>query len=99
MSESKSIIKELKKYAADYSVLYIEDNPGLRMNLDKLLTKVFDNVYTAGDGKEGFEMFKQHQPDIILTDINMPEMNGVELVEKMSEEDMTAVANYIATIK
>lgn len=90
MEEQKSIVKELKNFGSDYSILYIEDNPGLRMNVSKLLEKIFDNIYTAGDGKEGFEVFKKHHPDIILTDINMPEMNGLDMAEKINKVSPTS---------
>ncbi|PHR58547.1 MAG: response regulator receiver protein [Arcobacter sp.] len=77
------ILKELKKFAVDYTLLYIEDNAGLRINVEKLLSKFFSNVFTAENGREGLDMFKKHQPDIIITDINMPEMNGLDMAEKI----------------
>lgn len=79
------ILQELKKFGADYSLLYIEDNEGLRTNVAKLLSKFFKDVYTAENGKEGFDLFKKHQPDVIITDINMPEMNGLEMAQKIHD--------------
>lgn len=78
-----SVISELKIFGTEYSILYIEDNEGLRTNVKKLLKKVFTKVFTAENGKVGLEMFKKHHPDIIITDINMPLMNGLEMAEKI----------------
>ena len=80
-----SVLQELKKFGTDYSILYIEDNEGLRTNVKNLLEKVFARVFAAENGKVGFEMFKKHHPDIIITDINMPEMNGLEMAEKIHD--------------
>ena len=80
-----SILPELKKFGTDYSILYIEDNEGLRTNVKSLLEKVFTKVFAAENGKVGFEMFKKHHPDIIITDINMPEMNGLEMAAKIHD--------------
>lgn len=79
------ILQELKKISADYSLLYIEDNEGLRTNLAKLLNKFFKDIHTAENGKIGFDMFKKYHPDIIITDINMPEMNGLEMAQKIHD--------------
>jgi len=79
------MLKELKRFAPDYSVLYIEDNTGLRTNVANLLGKFFKNIHTAENGKLGFEMFKKHHPDIIITDINMPEMNGLQMAQKIHD--------------
>ena len=78
------ILKELKKLGPDYSLLYIEDNDGLRGNVEHLLSKFFTNIYTAENGRIGFELFKEHHPDIIITDINMPEMNGLDMAQKIN---------------
>lgn len=42
-------------------------------------------VSEAGDGVEGLQLFKEHQPDLVITDIMMPIMNGIEMLEKMQQ--------------
>jgi len=54
-----SDLKELKLEAKGFSILYVEDNKALRENASKLLMKFFDTVYSAYDGKDGFEIFKK----------------------------------------
>lgn len=71
------------------SVLIVDDDfsvrEGLRkhVNWNKLRLKICD---TAQDGKEALEKISSHQPDIVITDIYMPEMDGLELIEKISEQ-------------
>lgn len=74
-------LKELKENAEGFSILHVEDNDALRENASKLLKKIFATVYTAADGKEGLAVFKKHKPQIVITDIKMPNMNGVALAK------------------
>lgn len=74
-------LKRLKEDAESFSILYAEDNDALRENASKLLKKFFKNVYTAPDGVEGLEIFKKYHPEIVITDIKMPQMSGMELAK------------------
>ena len=76
-------LKELKQNAEGFSILHVEDNDALRENASKLLKKIFATVYTAADGKEGLEIYKKHKPPIVITDIKMPKMSGVELTKNI----------------
>ena len=42
-------------------------------------------IHKAGNGRSGLELFKEHRPDIVITDINMPEMSGVQMAKKIIE--------------
>jgi YesN/AraC family two-component response regulator len=75
--------KQLQRDAEGYSILHVEDNEALRENASKLLKKFFATVYTASDGKEGLALFKKHNPNIVLTDIKMPHMTGIELAQNI----------------
>lgn len=61
-----------------YSVLVVEDEPELRNYLKISLKESFRQVYVAGDGVEGFDMAIRHLPDIIISDVMMPRMDGFE---------------------
>ena len=61
-----------------YSVLVVEDEPELRNYLKASLKESFRQVYVAGDGAEGFDMALRHLPDIIISDVMMPCMDGFE---------------------
>ncbi|QOY51050.1 response regulator transcription factor [Candidatus Sulfurimonas baltica] len=78
-------LKELQREAKDLKVLYVEDNDALREKASKLIGKFFDNLYVAYDGVNGLELFKEHLPQIVITDINMPKMNGIDMSRHIKE--------------
>ncbi len=63
----------------ELSVLYVEDDDTLREALGTYLKKICKEVYHAPDGVKGLELFKEYFPDIVITDIDMPNMSGVEM--------------------
>jgi len=72
-------LKKLKLAAHGLSVLYVEDNEALRNNAAKLLHKFFDTVDVACDGRVGLAMFKKKHYPIVISDIKMPNMDGMTL--------------------
>ena len=87
-------IKKLKDIAQNMSVLCIEDEDELRREVVLYLKKLFGVVKEASNGEEAFEIFKNRDFDIVITDIRMPKMDGVELVKRIKEikpEQETAV--------
>jgi len=69
------------------SILLAEDEQRVRESFKKVLLLYVDNVYTAGDGEEAYELYKKHNPSIIITDIKMPKMNGLELIKKIRQKN------------
>ena len=69
----------LLELAKNYSILYVEDDADVLSSLEAVLRRMFANVYTATNGKLGLEAFNAHNPDIILADITMPIMDGLEM--------------------
>ncbi|EDP73515.1 response regulator [Hydrogenivirga sp. 128-5-R1-1] len=68
-------------------VLYVEDSPEVRQSTLLLLKEFFDNIITASNGKEGLELYEKGKPDLIITDINMPEMSGIEMIKELRKKD------------
>jgi len=64
-------------------ILYVEDNDGLREKALRFFKKFFNTVYLGRDGEEGLALYKKHQPKIIVTDIKMPKLNGLDMVKKI----------------
>jgi signal transduction histidine kinase len=60
-------------------VLVVDDDPILRMQLQALLGRFVAELCFAGNGKEGLEIWRHWQPNVIVTDIMMPIMNGLEM--------------------
>ncbi len=69
------------------SVLFAEDDQAVRENTAYMLESYFNKVDTAKDGSEALDMFYKHHHDIIITDIKMTGMDGVELVHTIREYD------------
>lgn len=70
-------------------ILYVEDEDFIRKNAVSYLNRLFDEVLEAKDAFEALELIKNKKPDIIMTDIKMPKMNGIDLVRKIRENDKT----------
>jgi PAS domain S-box-containing protein len=64
-------------------VLYVEDDPAIRLLTKMLLEKRVDKVLLAQDGQEGLTMFEQHKPDVIVADVAMPIMDGMEMSRRI----------------
>jgi len=67
------------------TILYVEDEKGIRESLQKALKYFCDTLYVASDGMEGLVLYKEYAPDIVITDIRMPKMNGIEMAKKIME--------------
>jgi len=71
------------------SVLYVENNNKIRLDLESKLKDRLKSFYCATDGIEGLKQFKLHKPDIIITDITMPRMDGINMSIQVREIDTT----------
>jgi two-component system NarL family response regulator len=73
-------------------ILIVDDHPALRAGLRALITSQPDMqvIAESGDGREGLEMFRQHRPDIVLMDLRLPGMSGVEAILAICSEFPTA---------
>jgi adenylate cyclase len=72
------------------TVLVIDDLPQNTRLLDAILTPRGYRVVTAGSGEEGLRLLREEQPDLVLLDILMPEMDGYEVCRRIREEPATA---------
>jgi len=70
-----------------YTLLYIEDEVEMRELTVMFLQHYFREIYEASDGEEALEIVKNKNPDIIMTDIEMPTMNGLEFCRIIRQED------------
>ena len=70
---------------SDISLLVAEDDKIVRHLLDLIIPKLFPDavVYLAENGRAGLELFDRHRPRIVLTDINMPVMDGVQMAREI----------------
>jgi YesN/AraC family two-component response regulator len=73
----------------DISVLFVEDDIDTRSVFIPLLKKRVKHVYEASDGIEGFALFNKLKPDLIITDIKMPNENGMTFINKVKKNIST----------
>ncbi|MBN2393759.1 MAG: response regulator [Anaerolineae bacterium] len=64
-------------------ILYIEDNPGNRMLVQRILLVEDYEVFEAEDGPTGIEIALREKPDLILMDMNLPDLDGYEMTRRM----------------
>ncbi len=76
--------KELLK---DLRILYVEDEEDVRRNAVEYLKRITKEVLEAGDGKEAIKVWAEEKPDIIITDISMPRLNGLDMARYIRSKD------------
>jgi len=64
-------------------VVFCEDDPMIRKLVQSALRSSTHDVHVAGDGKEGLDLIARLRPDVVFSDVAMPEMNGFELADAM----------------
>ena len=77
--------KELLQYTNGLTLLFAEDHQELRESTAEILKNFFKTVDAVDDGDAALELYKENTYDIILTDIRMPNMDGIELTQKIYE--------------
>lgn len=68
-----------------FSILFVEDDHMVCLSIGRILAMQFPDatVYTAENGQIGLELYKEHTPEIVITDVNMPVMDGFEMASKI----------------
>lgn len=82
----------IEKYEIKLSkstILLAEDEDKLRESFKKVLLLYVEKVYTASNGEEALELYKKYNPDILITDLKMPKLNGLELIKTIRLENET----------
>ncbi len=83
--KTEPILEEAVVHYDTEAVLVVEDNRDFQNYMKSILEEKY-TVYTAGDGNEALEILGMKSPDLILSDIMMPGMNGLEFVKKLRSE-------------
>ena len=77
----------IKKFYKNIKVLYVEDDEIARENGIEYLENFFEQIYEASDAITALQLYEKYQPDIIITDIQMPKLNGLEFVKRIRQKD------------
>ncbi len=68
-------------------ILVVDDEPGIRKVLGIYLSDMGYDILEAQNGEEAFKMFQSHKPEIVLSDIKMPGMDGIDLLQAIKKEE------------
>jgi len=77
------------EFLSELNLLYVEDEETVRELLSQRLERAVNKLHVAKDGEDGYLQYSKFKPDLILTDISMPKLNGIEMSKKIREEDLT----------
>ncbi len=78
-------LQDVIRLGAKLNILYVEDDTVLLQETCNIFEKIFKSVDTAMSGAEGLMKFSQREYDLVITDIEMPELNGLEMSQKIKE--------------
>ncbi len=85
----------INRYLKNLTCLYVEDDEMIRDIFALMLKRYFKEVIIATNGKEGLELFKTRKPDIIISDIRMPIMDGIEMAREIKKIDPSAYIIFV----
>lgn len=80
-------------------VLYVEDEQEARESLYKYLKRRVGKIYAAADGSEGLYLYKEHSPHIIIADLYMPNMGGIEMIKEIRNTDQDCYVIVLSAVK
>jgi CheY-like chemotaxis protein len=81
------------------SILVVEDDLEIQSILKNLFSKKFSKVFIAGNGLIALDILKEQKPDLILTDLHMPEMNGIDFIFKLRAEGKNTPVIIVSSSK
>jgi len=76
---------------SNFSILYAEDEDNIRQKYTRFLKVYFKNVYEATNGQEALDIYNTNKPDIVLLDINMPIINGLQVAQRIRDNDKKTI--------
>lgn len=82
---------DITEQLKNYTVLCVEDEDGIRKRLVNTLKYYFAEVFEASNGEEGYESYYENKPTIIISDIEMPQRNGIQMVSDIRKDDLSTI--------
>ena len=78
---------EYAQKLSKYTLLIVDDDEILMESMAKMYKRYFKEIFTANDGFEGIELYRQHRPDIVVSDVTMPKCDGITMAKELKEFD------------
>ncbi|MCP4756808.1 MAG: response regulator [Proteobacteria bacterium] len=94
--KSAKELKQLVESSLDFKILYVEDDDQLRENTLRLLSTFFKTIDSAVNGQEGFDKYRSDEYDIVISDLRMPVMGGIEMVKNiknLNDDQMVVITS------
>lgn len=83
MKNLEAMERSLLEFGKNIKILYVEDEASIREEVIEFLSNYFDNVVSAVDGLDGLNKYKNSEFDLIISDIRMPKMDGIEMCKEI----------------
>lgn len=83
----KENFEKVIEYGKEIRLLYVEDNKDTREGAVEILDKMFPSMQVAVDGEDALKNYEENGADLLITDLEMPKFNGLELIRKLKEKD------------
>ena len=80
-------------------ILIVDDSELVRSQLKEMLEQVDCDVCEAEDGLEALKVYEQEEPSLVICDVNMPNMNGIEFLKKIISQDPDAMVVMLSAIE
>lgn len=94
-------IQELKEYCGELNILYVEDDKELHEAVLRYLMKLFKSIESAYDGEEGLQKYCDGEFEIVLSDIKMPRLSGMEMLKEIKvlnpEQEVIIISAHAET--
>ncbi|NCD11572.1 MAG: response regulator [Epsilonproteobacteria bacterium] len=81
----KNPIQELAEWGKTLKILYVEDDDALRQEIKLFLSDIFEEIDEARNGQEGLDKLSTKTYDLVISDIRMPVMDGIEMIKQIKE--------------
>lgn len=76
-----------KEDLKNFTLLYAEDDKSIQAEMFEYFSTFFKEVYLADNGKEAFEIYKEKEPDVLILDVHMPKLSGIEIAKSIRKND------------
>ncbi len=87
LAKNETYSKDFEEYLKTVEILYVEDEEGIRTLLESRLQRHFGKVHSAQNGEVGLYKFETYRPKIVITDIRMPIMDGLEMLSIIKDKN------------
>ena len=89
------VSEELKSKMSNLNVLLVDDDEFILLSLNRIIGKYFKNSYLANNGEEGINSFLENDIDLIISDVTMPKLDGIEMVKKIKKKNAEVKVLFI----